>query len=94
MLSRLAQGPATVSELGEPLQMSLSAVLQHVNVLVDAGLVETSKSGRTRIVSPAQGGLDPARAWIVEHESAWNMRADRLGSALDILFGGPAHEAS
>ena len=89
MLARLSHGPASVSELAEPLDMSLSAVLQHVNYLVDAGLVETSKQGRTRIVSPAPGGLDGARTWLVEHEAAWNRRLDGLGSALDILFGGP-----
>jgi len=92
MLSRLAQGPATVSELAEPLDMTLSAVLQHVNYLVDTGLVVTHKEGRTRIVSPAPGGLDPARDWIVEHEAGWHRRLDGLGSALDILFGGPAAE--
>lgn len=92
MLARLSQGPATVSELAAPLDMSLSAVLQHVNYLVEAGLAVTTKEGRQRIVSPAPGGLDPAREWIVAHEAAWNRRSDRQGSALDILFGGQAPE--
>lgn len=87
MLARLAKGPASVSELSEPLDMSLSAVLQHVNVLVEAGLVQTAKQGRARVVTAAHGGLDPARKWIVEHEAAWNRPPDGQGSALDILFG-------
>jgi DNA-binding transcriptional ArsR family regulator len=89
MLSRLSQGPATVSELATPLDMSLSAVLQHVNYLVDTGLVVTHKEGRTRVVSPAPGGLDSAREWIDAHEAAWHGRLDRLGTALDQIYGTP-----
>ena len=89
MLARRLDGPASVSSLGQGLDMTLSAVLQHVGVLEAAGLVQSSKQGRTRIVSPAPGGLDPAREWIVTHESAWHRRGDGQASALDILFGGP-----
>ncbi len=89
MLGRLAQGPATVSELAEPLDMSLSAVLQHVNYLVEAGLVSTRKEGRKRIVEAAPGGMDQARAWIVAHEAVWHRRGTAPASALDVLFGGP-----
>lgn len=70
MMSRLVSGPATVGALGEPLDMTLSAVLQHVNVLVDAGLVVTTKKGRTRMVAAAPGALDAARQWIDAHEAA------------------------
>lgn len=85
MLARLSRGPASVSELAEPLDMSLSAVLQHVHVLEDTGLVTTSKRGRTRIVSQSGDGLAAASAWIAEHEAAWDTRLDRLGAALDAL---------
>ena len=85
MLSRLSVGPATVSELAEPLDMTLSAVLQHVNYLEDTGLVATRKVGRTRIVEPAAGGLGHARDWIAAHEAAWHDRYDRLGAALDAI---------
>ena len=85
MLGRLSVGPATVSELAEPLNMTLSAVLQHVNYLEDTGLVTTRKEGRTRIVEPSLGGLNAARDWIADHEAAWHARFDRLGAALDAL---------
>jgi DNA-binding transcriptional ArsR family regulator len=85
MLSRLSVGPATVSELAEPLNMTLSAVLQHINYLEDTGLVSTRKEGRTRVVEPATGGMDAARDWIAAHEAAWHSRFDRLGAALDSL---------
>jgi DNA-binding transcriptional ArsR family regulator len=85
MLTRLAQGPASVTELAEPLNMSLSAVLQHINYLEDTGLVTTHKQGRTRVVSPASAGLAPARDWIAAHEAAWHQRFDALGEALDAI---------
>jgi DNA-binding transcriptional ArsR family regulator len=89
MLSRLSVGPATISELAEPLSMSLSAVLQHVNYLEDTGLVTTRKEGRTRIVEPALAGLGDARDWIAAHEAAWHARFDRLGAALDAIHSNP-----
>ncbi len=85
MLARLALGPASVSELAEPLDMSLSAVLQHVHVLEDTGLVTTAKQGRTRLVTPSGDGLAAARTWIAAHEAAWGDRLDRLGAALDTI---------
>ena len=85
MLSRLSAGPASVYDLAEPLHMTLSAVLQHVNYLEDTGLVTTRKEGRTRIVEPAPAGLEQARKWIAAHEAAWHARFDRLGAALDAL---------
>jgi DNA-binding transcriptional ArsR family regulator len=85
MLTRLGTGPASVSELAAPLDMSLSAVLQHINYLEDTGLVTTHKVGRTRMVTPASGSLDDARDWITAHEQAWQRRFDDLGAALDDL---------
>jgi DNA-binding transcriptional ArsR family regulator len=83
MLTRLAQGPASVSELAAPLDMTLSAVLQHVSYLEDTGLVTTEKKGRSRIVSAHPASLHDARNWIEEHEAAWHRRFDRLGATLD-----------
>lgn len=85
MLTQLADGPASVSALAAPLDMSLSAVLQHITYLEDTGLVTTSKVGRTRVVTPAQGSLNQARDWIAAHEHAWSERLDRLGATLDAL---------
>jgi len=93
MLGRLSVGPATVSELAEPLSMTLSAVLQHINYLEDTGLVTTRKEGRTRIVEPSLGGLDVARDWIAAHEAAWHARFDRLGAALDAIHTDSAQPA-
>jgi len=55
MVERLSRGPASVSELGRPLDMSLAAALQHVQVLEASGLVRSQKAGRTRTctINPA-----------------------------------------
>jgi DNA-binding transcriptional ArsR family regulator len=66
MLERLSQGPASVSELGKPLAMSLAAVLQHVQILEGSGLVQSRKLGRTRTCSLNAEALHSAERWISE----------------------------
>lgn len=82
MVERLSQGPASVSELGLPLDMSLAAVLQHVQVLELSGLVRTQKIGRTRTCSINPEVLRSAEDWIAERRSLWERRLDRLGEYL------------
>jgi DNA-binding transcriptional ArsR family regulator len=82
MLDRLSQGPASVSELGKPLAMSLAAVVQHVQVLEASGLVRSQKIGRTRTCSLNPPALRSAEAWIAERRSLWERRLDRLGDYL------------
>jgi DNA-binding transcriptional ArsR family regulator len=82
MVERLSQGPASVSELGGPLAMSLAAVLQHVQVLEASGLVRSQKTGRTRTCSINPGALRSAETWITERRTRWERRLDRLGEYL------------
>jgi DNA-binding transcriptional ArsR family regulator len=82
MVERLSQGPASVSELGRPLDMSLAAVLQHVQVLELSGLVRTQKIGRIRTCSINPAVLRSAEDWIAERRSLWERRLDRLGDYL------------
>jgi DNA-binding transcriptional ArsR family regulator len=82
MVERLSEGPASVSELGRPLDMSLAAVLQHVQVLELSGLVRTQKIGRTRTCSINPAVLRSAEDWIGELRSLWERRLDRLGDYL------------
>jgi DNA-binding transcriptional ArsR family regulator len=82
MLDRLSQGPASVSELGKPLAMSLAAVVQHVQVLEASGLVRSQKTGRTRICSINPPALRSAETWIAERRSLWERRLDRIGDYL------------
>ena len=82
MLERLTEGPASVSELGRPLAMSLAAVVQHVQVLEASGLVRSQKKGRTRTCSLNPTGLRSAEHWISERRSLVERRLDRLGDYL------------
>jgi DNA-binding transcriptional ArsR family regulator len=82
MLERLAQGPASVSELGRPLSMSLAAVVQHVQILEASGLVRTQKLGRTRTCSLNTVTLRSAEHWISERRILVERRLDRLGAYL------------
>lgn len=85
MLSRLSQGPASVSELAQPLRMSLPAVLQHLAALETSGLVRSEKKGRVRTVQLQPGVLGEAEQWLTERRNEWEARADRLEQYLETL---------
>ena len=82
MLERLSEGPASVSELGRPLTMSLAAVVQHVQILEGSGLVRTQKLGRTRTCSLNTVTLRSAERWISERCIFVERYLDRLGQYL------------
>jgi DNA-binding transcriptional ArsR family regulator len=82
MVERLSEGPASVSDLAEPLPMSLPAVLQHLRVLEQSGLVRSEKVGRVRTYRIEAAGLRPAEHWIRERRAGWERRLDRLGTYL------------
>ena len=82
MVERLSRGPASVSELGRPLDISLAAVLQHVQVLEACGLIRSSKLGRTRTCSINPAALRVAESWIAERRTMVERRLDQLGEYL------------
>jgi DNA-binding transcriptional ArsR family regulator len=82
MVERLSRGPASVSELGRPLDMSLAAVLQHVQVLEACGLIRSNKLGRTRTCSINPAALRFAERWIADRRTMVERRLDRLGGYL------------
>lgn len=82
MVQRLSRGPASVSELAQPLDMSLSAVVQHLDVLERSGLVRSRKIGRVRTCRIEPAALRTAEQWIAGRRSAWERRLDRLGAYL------------
>lgn len=83
MITRLAAGPASVSQIAEPLEMSLPAVMQHIAVLEASGLVRTQKIGRVRTCTLAPDALKLAQEWISEQRAMWERRLDQLGRYLD-----------
>jgi DNA-binding transcriptional ArsR family regulator len=83
MVERLTLGPASVSELAQPLAMSLAAVLQHVQVLESCGLVTTEKVGRTRTCRIQPAAMTAAEGWMADRRRGWEARLDRLGDILN-----------
>jgi DNA-binding transcriptional ArsR family regulator len=82
MVERLSRGPASVSELGEPLDMTLTAVVQHVRVLEASGLVSSAKRGRVRTCRLHAPTLRRAEGWILDRRRQWEAGLDRLGDLL------------
>lgn len=92
MVERLSIGPASVSQLAEPLAMSLSAVVQHLQVLEASGLVQTEKVGRVRTCRIEPKALSMVEKWIADRRRLWERRLDRLGDYLAKLPEEPKHE--
>jgi DNA-binding transcriptional ArsR family regulator len=82
MVQRLTRGPASVSELAEPLAMSLPAVIQHLQILEASGLVTSAKEGRVRTCRIEPKALRAAEKWIASQRETWERRLDRLESFL------------
>lgn len=85
LVERLAQGPATVSELAAPLPISMPAVMQHLKVLEDGGLVRSKKVGRVRTCHLELKMLNSAQTWIEARKQMWERRLDRLDTFLASL---------
>jgi DNA-binding transcriptional ArsR family regulator len=90
MVERLSRGPASVTELGKPLAISLAAVVQHVQVLEASGLVRSQKAGRTRTCQINPAALRSAESWIADRRTLVERRLDRLGDYLAGTAGQPA----
>lgn len=82
MVERLSEGPASVSELARPLDMTLSAVVQHLAVLEASGLVRSEKVGRVRICRIEPETLTAVERWVADRRATWERRFDRLGALL------------
>ena len=78
IVMRLSRGVATVGDLAEPFDISLRAVLKHVQVLEAAGLVRTAKQGRVRLCELVPAPIDDASRWIDQLRRRWDRRLDRI----------------
>ncbi|HWC15461.1 MAG TPA: helix-turn-helix domain-containing protein, partial [Terriglobales bacterium] len=76
------QGPVSVSSLARPLEITLAAVVQHLQILEQSGLVRTTKVGRIRTCRMEPRGLNVAEQWIKDRRSLWERRFQRLGDLL------------
>lgn len=78
MLQRLADDALSVSELAEPLDMSLAAASKHIQVLERAGMVHRTVQGRTHICRLEAGPLHAGMEWLRHYERFWTGRVDAL----------------
>lgn len=85
MLARLGRGAVPVSELARPTGMALPTILRHLSVLEEAGLIATTKSGRTRLCEARPETLAATADWLAEQRAIWEARTDRLEAFLATL---------
>lgn len=86
ILTRLAEGPAPITELAKPTGLRLPTVMRHLSVLEEAGLIATSKDGRVRTCAIVPEALVPARSWLDEQRAIWEARLDRLDNYVTKLM--------
>ena len=84
LLARLdAEEGLSVSELARPLAMSLPAVMKHLDVLEQAGLIARRKTGRTVACRLTAAPLEDAMGWLARYQRFWTESLDRLAAALE-----------
>jgi DNA-binding transcriptional ArsR family regulator len=81
ILDRLTERPMSVSRLAEPLEITLTAVTQHLQILEEVGLVHTEKLGRVRTCRIETAGFRALEQWIRDHRTVWERKLDQLGQA-------------
>ncbi len=82
ILTRLAEGEATVQELAEPFPVSLPAISRHLKVLERAGLIVRGREAQWRPSRMEAEPLDEAMAWMQARKQTWEARIDRLDAHL------------
>jgi DNA-binding transcriptional ArsR family regulator len=82
IVERLSQGPISVSHLAAPLAITLAAVVQHLQILEQSGLVHTEKAGRVRTCRIEPAALSAAEQWFADRRSMWQRNLDRLADFL------------
>jgi DNA-binding transcriptional ArsR family regulator len=83
LLSRLAEGPATVTELAKPFAVSLPAISRHLKVLESAGLLRRERDGKWHRIALDSRPLEPAIAFLARHRAMWEGNLDQLASYLE-----------
>ncbi len=79
ILARLERhGSTSVSDLAEPFAIKLPAVMKHLDVLDEAGLIKRSKAGRTVTVEIRPDPMKEAMEWLRRYERFWSQSLDRL----------------
>lgn len=83
IVERLSKKSASVSELAGPLDMSMAAVVQHIQILEESGLIKTQKIGRVRSCKVEMNSLELIESWVQQRRKFWERNLDRLGEFLE-----------
>jgi DNA-binding transcriptional ArsR family regulator len=84
LLARLGETDSlSVSELARPFTVSLPAVMKHLDVLSDAGLITRSKTGRSVACRLTAGPMEEATRWLHRYQKFWSERLDNLAAFLE-----------
>src|SRR6266508_4794371 len=73
----------SVSELAQPFPVSLPAIIKHLDVLSDAGLITRRKSGRTVTCQLSASPMQHALDWLNRYERLWSLQLDRRATFLE-----------
>jgi DNA-binding transcriptional ArsR family regulator len=84
ILDRLSRGQARVTEVAQPLPISLNSVSKHIRILERAGLVRRRQVGRDHFLSIDPRRLKEITDWMQSRQSLWSQRLDRLARLLDV----------
>ena len=85
VLEQLGRADASITQLAEKFDMTLTGMKKHVGVLELAGLVTTEKVGRVRTCKLGLRRLDEEAAWIQRHRRFWDARFDELDKVVEAL---------
>jgi DNA-binding transcriptional ArsR family regulator len=88
LLAKLQRRSHSVSELARPFPMSLPAVMKHLDVLADAGLITRTKSGRTVACALRAAPMEQATAWLTRFRQFWDESFNRLDGYLQEMQRG------
>jgi DNA-binding transcriptional ArsR family regulator len=85
VLEQLGRAEASITELAEKFNMTLTGMKKHIGVLEQAGLVSTQKVGRVRTCKIGPQRLEEATAWLEEYRQLWTARFDELDAVIEDL---------
>jgi DNA-binding transcriptional ArsR family regulator len=84
LVARLAERDSlSVSELARPFPVSLPAIMKHLDVLSDAGLIKRTKTGRTVACQLAAEPMEEAMNWLTRYQQFWSEQLDRLAAFVE-----------
>jgi DNA-binding transcriptional ArsR family regulator len=78
VLGRLGRGPASISELAKPFDMTLPSFMKHIHLLEASGWIQTRKEGRVRTCALEKKPFAAVEAWLSAQRALWEGRTDRL----------------